>query len=75
MENSTEIALRPLRLGEILDQAIRLYRHNFLTFISLPYIYLRWSKIERGHLRQVQVSVSSARIRVLFPGCTVEKFI
>ncbi|SRR5258706_2139685 len=35
MESSTEIALRPLRLGEILDQAIRLYRHNFLTFMGI----------------------------------------
>lgn len=28
-------ALRPLRLGELLDQAIRLYRQNFLTFIGI----------------------------------------
>ncbi len=27
--------LRPLRLGELLDQAIRLYRQNFLTFIGI----------------------------------------
>lgn len=28
-------ALRPLRLGELLDQAIRLYRRNFVTFIGI----------------------------------------
>ena len=27
--------LRALRLGELLDQAIRLYRRNFLTFIGI----------------------------------------
>lgn len=29
------INLTPLRMGEILDQAIRLYRHNFLTFVGI----------------------------------------
>jgi len=28
-------SLRPLRLGELLDQAIRLYRRNFLTFVGI----------------------------------------
>ncbi|MDX1377745.1 MAG: hypothetical protein R3307_02760 [Anaerolineales bacterium] len=28
-------SLRPLKLGELLDQAIRLYRRNFLTFIGI----------------------------------------
>ena len=28
-------ALRPLRLGELLDQAIRLYRRNFVTFVGI----------------------------------------
>ncbi len=27
--------LRPLRLGELLDQAIRLYRRNFVTFVGI----------------------------------------
>lgn len=27
--------LRPLRMGEILDRAIRLYRHNFLQFLGI----------------------------------------
>jgi len=35
MESSALPALRPLRLGELLDQAIRLYRRNFLTFIGI----------------------------------------
>ena len=35
MENQMLPALRPLRLGELLDQAIRLYRRNFITFIGI----------------------------------------
>jgi hypothetical protein len=35
MENQALLALRPLRLGELLDRAIRLYRANFLTFIGI----------------------------------------
>jgi Membrane domain of glycerophosphoryl diester phosphodiesterase len=35
MEISTLPALRPLHLGELLDQAIRLYRRNFWTFIGI----------------------------------------
>lgn len=35
MENQSLPVLRPLRLGELLDQAIRLYRRNFLTFIGI----------------------------------------
>ena len=35
MQASALPALRPLRLGELLDQAIRLYRRNFLTFIGI----------------------------------------
>lgn len=31
----TPPVLRPLRLGELLDQAIRLYRRNFITFIGI----------------------------------------
>ncbi|MEW5938897.1 MAG: hypothetical protein AB1750_04490 [Chloroflexota bacterium] len=34
MENSIA-SLRPMRLGEILDQAVRLYRRNFVTFIGI----------------------------------------
>ena len=35
METQIQPALRPLRLGELLDQAIRLYRRNFVTFIGI----------------------------------------
>jgi len=36
MENQQALpVLRPLRLGELLDQAIRLYRRHFLTFIGI----------------------------------------
>ena len=47
METSTLPVLRPLRLGELLDQAIRLYRRNFLTFVGIialvyiPYVLLQ----------------------------------
>ena len=35
METQAPLTLRPLRLGELLDRAIRLYRANFLTFIGI----------------------------------------
>ena len=35
METQALPILRPLRLGELLDRAIRLYRGNFLTFIGI----------------------------------------
>jgi hypothetical protein len=35
METSALPTLRPLRLGELLDQAIRLYRQNFLPFVGI----------------------------------------
>jgi hypothetical protein len=35
METQALPTLRPLRLGELLDRAIRLYRGNFLTFIGI----------------------------------------
>jgi len=35
MENPAPLTLRPLRLGELLDQAIRLYRRNFITFVGI----------------------------------------
>jgi hypothetical protein len=35
METQPLPVLRPLRLGELLDQAIRLYRQNFVTFIGI----------------------------------------
>jgi hypothetical protein len=35
MESQPLPVLRPLRLGELLDQSIRLYRNNFVTFIGI----------------------------------------
>ena len=35
METQTPPTLHPLNLGELLDQAIRLYRRNFITFIGI----------------------------------------
>ncbi len=35
MDNSTLPFMRPLRLGELLDQAIRIYRRNFISFIGI----------------------------------------
>jgi Membrane domain of glycerophosphoryl diester phosphodiesterase len=35
MESQASPTLRPLRFGELLDQAIRLYRGHFLTFIGI----------------------------------------
>ncbi len=35
MEVSATPLLRPLRLGELLDQAVRLYRRNFLNFVGI----------------------------------------
>jgi hypothetical protein len=35
MSESSLPALRPMRVGELLDQAIRLYRKNFFTFVGI----------------------------------------
>ena len=35
MTNATLPELRPLRMGELLDHAIRLYRKNFFSFIGI----------------------------------------
>lgn len=35
MEAPALPVLRPLRLGELLDQAVRMYRRNFLTFVGI----------------------------------------
>jgi hypothetical protein len=43
MTDSALPALRPMKLAELLDQAIRLYRRNFLQFIgivAIPYVPL-----------------------------------
>ena len=44
METSAVPVLRPLRLGELLDQAVRIYRRNFLTFIGIiALVYIPYS--------------------------------
>jgi hypothetical protein len=35
MELTTSATLRPLRIGEILDRAVRLYRRNFLRYLGI----------------------------------------
>jgi hypothetical protein len=35
METTALPVLKPLRLGELLDQAVRLYRRNFLAFVGI----------------------------------------
>lgn len=46
---TTITSLRPLRLGEILDQAVRLYRRNFVTFIGIvALIYVPVTLIQLG---------------------------
>lgn len=58
MENSTLPFMRPLRLGELLDQAIRIYRRNFVSFIGIlalayiPYalltLFSSWLSLSSG---------------------------
>jgi len=45
METQPLPTLRPLRLGELLDRAIRLYRGNFLTFIGIIALVLVPSQV------------------------------
>jgi hypothetical protein len=48
MESSIA-SLRPLSLGEILDQAVRLYRRNFVTFVGiLALVYVPLMLIQTG---------------------------
>ncbi len=48
MENAIA-SLRPMRLGEILDQAIRLYRRNFAAFIGIiALVYVPITLIQLG---------------------------
>lgn len=48
MEN-TIASLRPMRLGEILDQAVRLYRRNFVVFIGIiALVYVPIMLIQTG---------------------------
>jgi len=49
MEPQSLPSLHPLRLGELLDQAIRLYRHNFLPFVGIiAVIYVPITILQAG---------------------------
>lgn len=49
MEISAAPILRPLRLGELLDQAIRIYRRNFLTFLGIIALgYIPYAVLQIG---------------------------
>ena len=63
METSPAIpTLRPLRIGELLDRAIRLYRANFLTFIgivALVYVPLMVLQVAASALFSSSMNLSS----------------
>ena len=63
METSPAIpTLRPLRIGELLDRAIRLYRANFLTFIgivALVYVPLMVLQVASSALFSSSINLSS----------------
>lgn len=63
METSPAIpSLRPLRIGELLDRAIRLYRANFLTFIgivALVYVPLMVLQVASSALFSSSMNLSS----------------
>jgi hypothetical protein len=65
MENQQPLpALRPLRLGELLDQAIRLYRRNFLTFIgiiALVYVPLTVLQTAAAALMSASIAATDPR--------------
>jgi len=68
METPALPALRPLRLGELLDQAIRLYRRNFLTFIGIiAVVYVP--------LTILQTAASTAMTSSLFEGVSTPEAI
>lgn len=61
MEITNLPTLRPLRLGELLDQAIRLYRRNFLNFLGIiaivyiPFALLTlvWNVVSTSSLQSI----------------------
>jgi hypothetical protein len=55
MEVSALPVLRPLRLGELLDQAVRLYRRNFLSFVGM---------IALGYIPYAVIQVASSALSV-----------
>lgn len=55
-------ALRPLRLGELLDQAIRIYRRNFLTFIGIiALVYVPLTVLQTASTALMTSSLGSLR--------------
>jgi hypothetical protein len=60
METQSLPSLRPLRLGELLDQAIRLYRRNFLTFIGIiALVYVPLTVLQTAATTVLSSSLSS----------------
>lgn len=60
METQSLPSLRPLRLGELLDQAIRLYRRNFLTFIGIiALVYVPLTVLQTASTTVLSSSLSS----------------
>ena len=60
MEIQATPVLRPLRLGELLDQAIRLYRRNFITFIGIiAVIYIPLMILQTASTTLLTSSISS----------------
>ena len=55
MEVSALPILRPLRLGELLDQAVRLYRRNFLSFVGM---------IALGYIPYAVIQVASSALSI-----------
>jgi hypothetical protein len=84
METNAIPALKPLRLGELFDQAVRLYRRNFMAFfgiiamVYIPYAVLQiaFSLVTSLGLRSVRTApesyiFSSAYWLTLFGGFTM----
>jgi len=62
METQALPSLRPLRLGELLDQAIRLYRRNFLTFVGIiALVYVPLMILQTASTTILSSSFSSLR--------------
>lgn len=68
METSTRPVLRPLRLGELFDQAIRIYRRNFLTFVGmLAIVYIPAMVLQAGVSTLLLIYMSTAdRTQLIF---------
>lgn len=73
MENTAPPSLHPLRLGELLDQAIRIYRRNFLTLTGIlalgyiPYTILQVGSSVLSIYSVAQMTEGPARYSSLGP--------